>query len=161
MEKLVSAKAVLTSLEKYIRMLKRLGFRQVLEIPFTMPGDRSEKFFVFYQPEDAILLGFDTRLGIQVNSGTFYFNWRIGISEEELYRDRPVSLPEGYWSDVGERNVYVGHDYVPGHDISAVIETMKKYGTFISPWVESQDIDFSRHFDRESLPPEVRKAILR
>jgi len=155
----MTSKPPTSSLEKYIQILKRLGFKKVLEIPFEVLGDRHEKFFVFYHKRDAILLHFDTVLGSRPRDGNFYFNWKRRISEGGVYKRR--ILPEGYWSMHGKRDVFVGSDYVPGHDIRSVMTRLKQNGVFVSPWIEKPRISLELTTERiQLLPTEVRKALL-
>lgn len=163
-----------SSLEKYVRMLKRLGFKKVLEIPFTMPGGRNEKFFVFYHTKHSILFKFDTFLGLQVRDGVFYFNWKCGISisDPDELRAR-IGTFNGHWASSGRRNVLVGYDYIMKADhVRETIVEMERYGTFMSPWIESQPLDLTHYGDPHyarvvvtnerimTLPAEVRKALL-
>lgn len=138
-----------TPLERYVEMLQKSGYRRVLEIPFTMPGDRLEKFCVFYNATDGILFKFDTYLEYRLNAGNFYFNWQCSIPEEDVYRLR--ILPEGHWSSKeGRRNVFVGNDYVSpgGHDIRTVTIALRQRGRFVTPWIERPPIDLSHPGDQ-------------
>lgn len=160
----------MSPLEKYIRMLKRLGFRQVLEIPFTMPGDRSEKFFVFYHKRDAVLLAFETFLGAGVKAGNFYYNWKRRVRDGTVYKRK--LLCEGHWSSRGSRNIFVGSHYLPAHDVRAVLCRFRNNGTFVTPWIEGQRVHFAHsgdshdEYDRVTaeriklLPEQVRKMFL-
>ena len=158
-------------------MLERLGFKKTLEIPFEMPGHdgvRNEKFFVFYQPRDAILLAFETYLESGVGNGVFYFNWKRGISESSVYLRRVLSSG-GHWSMLGKRDVFVGNEYFSGgntYRVSRVVSRLKRYGTFVSPWIETQPVSLTHCGDSPNnhalitdervmmLPPSVRKVFL-
>lgn len=166
------AKQAMSPLEKYIRMLERLGFRKVLEIGFTMPGegkDRNEKFLVFFHKRDGLLLQFNTYLGMRVNDGALYYNWKRCIPEAKVYERRLIC--EGYWSMHGKRNVLVGSHYLPAYNVRAVLSQLRKNGKFLSTWTEAQRIRLTHYGDLRNehsevtasrtkmLPPEIRRAL--
>ncbi len=170
----MSAKKATTALEKYIKMLRRLGFKKALEIPFEMPGHgsvRNEKFFVFYQPKDAILCRFDTYLGSQVRDGSYYFNWKRRIPEDEVYAR--LGTFNGHWSMHGRRNVLVGYDYIMRFDhVREMIAKFKKCGEFVFPWIEKPHVRLIHYGDPVNthekahaervmmLPPSIRQMFL-
>lgn len=65
----------------YKHIISDIGFEQVLEIPFQVPGwndsdpVRNEKFFAYAHRELGILLCFDTYSETRVNGGNFYYCW--------------------------------------------------------------------------------------
>lgn len=157
-----------SSLEKYIRMLRGLGFEKALEIAFSMPGERNEKFLVFYHKRDAILLTFDTHLGSQHN-GNIYYNWRARVPDK-VYKQPPFI--SGHWSERGKRDVFVGRHFLPRSNLRAVLNRFRKSGAFVSPWVEKPHISLTHYGDPileherihaervMKLPARVRKMFL-
>lgn len=118
-------------LERYLRIVKEEGFKEVLCIPFEgnlfKEESLKEKFFIFWH-EDGLLLSFETYREIRVNSGHVYFNW--------LGNDK-------YWPGVGcsggctkeEPHVFIG-DFDARVALRYNLNKMRQEGKFLSSWVE-------------------------
>lgn len=106
-------------LTKYQAIIEKLGFRKVLELPFTghsYGGEAApqEKFFVYFRDNGGVLLCFDTHNTDRLNGGSFYYNWKPN-KYKDAYRvtssggwhvKYPEDMPQPTWNDLykdGER----------------------------------------------------------
>jgi hypothetical protein len=142
------------SLDRYLAIANEIGFKVVLELPFSVKQcfdelHRNERLFVLWHT-DGILLVFDTYEGNRVNGGHFYYNWlanergdRQGVTSSGGY-----VLPSGKrWQDVeGENLVWAGdHDCREG--LKFHIRQLRKYGKFLPKWEQRPFLWFLHHGD--------------
>lgn len=60
------------TVERYVRIVKELGFEQVLTAPFT--GHTVNEMFYIFAHRDGMILCFDTYMGSDVNGAHLYYN---------------------------------------------------------------------------------------
>lgn len=121
------------TVDRYVRVIKSLGFEQVLDFPFVGRswGDESppsEHLYVFFDRKRGILLKFDTHGSERVNGGKFYYNWRP--------RNGTTSgvISSGHFSHE-DNAVWVGdHDCREG--VKFHIQELERHGDFVTPWVD-------------------------
>lgn len=169
------------TIDTYLAIAKGVGFKVVLELPFTVKQSydeqpRDEKLFVLWRA-DGILLVFDT-FEKDVNGGNFYYNWlahqygdRHGATSSGSY----ILPPGKKWSEVEMTNlVWAGsHDCREG--LKFHIRQLEKYGKFLPKWEGKPFLWLLHHGDHANdkpydyeainkeriamLPPEVQEAI--
>jgi hypothetical protein len=162
------------SVERYLRIAQKLGFKVVLEIPFTGHGygdvPTSEKLYFLWR--DGILLKFDTYRTTGVNSADFYYNWRPTTKEREYgITSSGCGHEDGIWAG--------HHDGREG--LAFHLRQLEANGEFLKIWKHPQFLWFLHYMDTRDakgestdkydynainaarfamLPDEVRAAIL-
>lgn len=134
-------------LSNYIRIVREEGFELVLETPFvgkSWSGEEPpmEKHFVFFHPQEGILLSFDTFGGKSVNGGKFYYNWApnmVGNSHDYTSSGSWVEYPTLWEGD---------HDCREGFRLNLC--NLRANGKFVTPWVKSPFIWLLHHMDTEN-----------
>jgi hypothetical protein len=157
-----------TTIEEYHQIIKRLGFLQVLNIPFTC-RENTEAFQIWWHDTDAILLAFDTYGGKSVNGGKFYYNVKLPFASCEIrssghFLEFDEKAKEGIWSG----------DHDCREAIRYHVERLREEGDFVNPWKERPFIWLLHHGDTKvegydykainseriaMLPENVRTAI--
>jgi hypothetical protein len=104
-----------SKLTKYQAVIEKLGFRKVLELPFTGHKYGSEEapqetFFVYFRDNGGVLLCFDTYNTDSVNGGHFYYNWKPNdIKDKYAYHvtssggwrvNYPDDMPAPKWEEL-------------------------------------------------------------
>lgn len=138
-------------LDRYMAIIGDLGFVQVADVPFTVPGwtaedpPRAEHYYMFANREKGILLGFDTYDEVRVNGGKFYYCW--APNEEKCRADhvRPTASGSYHMKPGVTRETATNDDYfwAGDHDcreaIRYHISQLEEYGSFIPTWPDGHD----------------------
>jgi len=131
-----------STLDRYVEVVDKNGFRCVLCIPFKS-GEADEEFFVFFH-DDGLLLAFDTYRG-KVNRSKVYYNWdpNKGAKESgEYYR---------YISSGGFKgDVWCG-DHDGREALLLKLNRLREHGSFVSPWKNRPWLWLLHHGD-EKVP---------
>ena len=113
---------------EYLKLVKKIGFKQALKVDFKGYEDRDEVFYIYWDTKRGILLYFDT-YGENVNGGNFSYNW--------IPKDRQVVYKyssSGGFKKHNDGMVWVGH-----HDcrenIDVNIKNLEENGEFVVPWI--------------------------
>jgi hypothetical protein len=137
-------------LDNYIRIVKDEGFEKVLEIPFQKIDEwnskittRNEKFFIFFNKEDGILLSFDTYNGNGINGGHFYYN--IIPKTEDFYK----YISSGGGEKINGTSVYVG-DHDCRENFRLKVNRLRQNGTFLFKWLAVPHIWLIHHGETSS-----------
>ena len=113
---------------EYLKLVRKIGFRQILKVDFKGYDDRDETFYIFWDTKRGILLYFDT-YGDSVNSGDFSYNW--------IPKDRQVAYKytsSGGFEKYNDGMVWVGH-HDCGENIDTNIKNLEENGEFVVPWI--------------------------
>ncbi len=166
-------------LPRYLEIIAEEGFEQVLALPFDgreeLGVTPKETLFVYWKPEDGVILCFDTFHG-RLNGGKFFYNWKLAAGETE----RHDVTSSGHWvKQPDESMVWVG-DHDCREAIRFHLRQLRTVGQFVTPWVtrptpfwllhymdykKDYAAENGRIYDRISaeriamLPESVRKAI--
>ncbi len=93
---------------EYFRIIKSEGFKRVLEVPFKGREGVDEAMFIFWHPEEYLLLVCDTYGGRHhhINASSFYFNWIPNVKKCVF----PPHASGGMGSRTDEQDfTFVGH----------------------------------------------------
>jgi hypothetical protein len=114
------------TLSEYCGVVERLGYRQVLSVPFE-GKDYSDELQVWWQASRGLLLVFDTYFGKKsVNSGHVYYNWRPSPNTRQYeLTSSGTSTKDGVW--------YGNHDCRKALRIN--MDLLAANGDFVVPWV--------------------------
>ena len=138
-------------LKDYLRVITKAGFEKCLEIDFVSSTGRSsadpEKYFVFFQSENGILLSFDTytwpKAKPTVNSGNFYYNWQPNTDTPHR-----CTSSGSYITYDKEKNTGIwGGSHDCREAILFNIRQLKENGKFLTPWVERPWLWLLHHGD--------------
>ena len=152
------------TLERYLDVIGKEGFEQVLCVPFA-GRQTSENLFIYWHPRDGILLRFDTYGGDHINGGHFYYNiWLDPKAYNARSSGQFVTEPR----DDGKR-LWVG-DHDCREAIRFNIQTLRNHGEFIPKWQKRPFLWLLHYMDNEKhgivnerriamLPQHVRDAI--
>lgn len=113
----------------YLKLLEKVGFKQILKVDFKGYENEDEAFFVFWDAKRGILLSFDTT-NCRVNHGYLYYNWTPMDGEVSC----SYSFADGGLVKYNNRIVWVGRQDCK-RDIERDIEGLDGNGEFVVPWV--------------------------
>ena len=129
-------------IQNYIRVMKDLGFVIQLEEPFvgkSWHGEvpPNEVYYLAWHPTKFILAAFETYDSKDVNSASWYFNfkpydfdtfWRLELhlSGSAYCGPRENELPKEEWSWIGHWDAREG--------IRNQMSNFDQFGTFVNPW---------------------------
>lgn len=142
------------SLSYYMSVAESIGFKTVLEVPFTTKSAwderaRNEKLFVLWR--DGILLVFDTYNTDGVNGGNFYYNWQGS-------REKHFNVLSSGGPARNDLSIWVGH-----HDcregLKFHIRQLEAHGRLLPKWVERPFMWLLHHGDTANNKPYDYKAI--
>lgn len=91
-------------------------------------------FFIFWK--NGILLQFDTYFNDQVNSATFYTNWKINKNSINNRSDYTSSGHFLEYEEALENYIWVGNWDARDRLVKTVID-LENHGTIFSPWLEN------------------------
>lgn len=130
------------SIERYTRIIKEVGFIEILIEPFIDNYDddkrKEEYLYVYFQPGYGILLVF-TSFRISevaepsVNGGKYYYNWQPNLDEE----GKPVETAWHATSSGGYRDGWIwSGDHDCREAVKHNINKLLASGKFVTPWVD-------------------------
>lgn len=155
-------------LDRYLEIVAKEGFREILRVPFTSRWNEQECLYVMYHDGDGILLTFDTYCGEKVNGGKFYYNIKMKPDEPNWH-----VISSGHYCQVGDDYVWVG-DHDCREALRHHIAQLRAHGEFIKEWIEQPFLWLLHHGDTKDdnydhkeitaeriamFPIEVQKAI--
>ncbi len=134
----------------YIRVAQEEGFEKVLEIPFTKSDEWNgktriikEKYFIFFNKKDGILLAFDTYNGDSVNGGSLYYN--IILKEKASFNCLNSSSP----CEINGVKFLTGH-----HDcrygIRSIVNGLRENCNLLNNWLERPHLFLVHHGETSS-----------
>ncbi|MBK5958070.1 hypothetical protein CCR97_08045 [Rhodoplanes elegans] len=128
------------SLARYLSILDRLGFEQVLadEWPSSHNGV-IETFFVFAH-RDGLLLSFDTFRGNTVNAAKVSYNWMPKVDDWRNVRSSG-HMNDGVWVGYHDAREALCHNLMK----------LRNRGEFVCPWIE-QPFLWLLHYDDTKQP---------
>lgn len=143
--------------DRYVRIVKDLGFEQVLDLPFTgrepcAAGAPQEHFYIFAH-RDGMILCFDTYNSKDVNGGHLYYNIEFdGVD----HANRCWATSSGSWVNYevdNERRIVSGvwaghHDAREG--LRHVIANIRKAGKLLPKWQENPFLWLLHYMDTKT-----------
>lgn len=138
-EFIVAARAL-----RYLELVERIGFRQVLKVDFKGYKNEDEAFFIYWDAKRGILLSFDTS-NCRVNHGYLYYNW-IPMDGEVSCSYR---FADGVLVKYNDRILWVGRQSYSGRDIDEDIKNLDENGEFVVPWIIRPSLWLLHYKDKE------------
>lgn len=136
--------------DEYIQMISEKGFEKVLEIPFSFTDYKSERtneiFFVFFSPNDGMVIVFETyHNGSVMSGGKIYFSHKISDPLS------PNNWAHGSNSPDKANGVTVGNNDAR-HKICRLIDELRCCYSLMPKWISqgSFGIWFLHHGDTEN-----------
>lgn len=131
-------------------LLSGLGFDKVLEIDFSSRkhDDQPNKFFIFWQEKDSLLLCHDTfSSGWTLNGGRCYFNLIPNNGQH------PPDCSGGFTNEI----------WAGDFDCRYMerLPVLRETGSFVSPWKVQPFLWLCHHDDKTESPSEKYKSINR
>lgn len=131
-------------LDRYIRIIKELGFVEVLNVPFTGSGWGDEatvqEYQKFFAHADGMLLIFDTFNGDGVNSAKVYYAHKPNDyrADRDAYSSGGFDTISGVWPesrhDRNPDDMYWFGDHDAREALRYKIQGLREAGQFLNPW---------------------------
>lgn len=139
-------------LSKMMRIISELGFEQVLDLDFEIPGpimdEIQEEHFYIYAHPDGMIIVFDTYLNTHVKGGCIYFN--LQLNEDITHFD--LTRLVGASGELSNKVPNVFSGYVSLNTTFGIRETitvLKSNGTILQTWIDRLFLWFLHSRDLE------------